>query len=1156
MRPATETPSEAEVWYFIQSYLRTRGLVKHQIDSFNHFVNVLLPYIISEMTDMKIKEGDEEHVIWMCNVSVRRPSMQDSDGVERDMHPHMARLRGATYASTVMVDIVHDIFTADGKHEERRLFRETCLCRLPIMLGSTCCHTQHCHNGLECRLDQGGYFIVSGCEKVLVAQEKLHHNFPYVFKGKNNAGKYELTCEIRSCHEKKLRSTSSLYLYVTATKKGATPELVASLPFVTVNLSMMALLRLLGVGTRDEALSIILGTSDAPHSGLLASILDNDLTADMSLDDLYEHIGKEGTREGTPERRRRYLEHIVNSEVLPHMGLTHTTEVLRGKALYLGFALRKLMRVYAGDLLPDDRDHMSSKRVDCGGTQFALLFRQLVRGTHKSFCGQIMRAAEAKKLRFTNVGSLWADKKITQGFRFALATGTWGVVSGRAAPATTKGPAATMSQQNGVTQQLGRVTIPATLSLLRKVATPIARETKNPKPRQLHASTWGVICPMDTPEGAACGLTKSLAMLAHVRVASFSVTVLDVLDTLIDKGDGSICRALESTAATRSEGVPVMVNGVLCAYTRDRERALSLAAHLRELRKKQAIPFDTTLALSTDGFIIDTDGGCLMRPLFVVENMHRLGETLRNNGSPASLVDELLRAGVIEYIDKQEEEGLRVAVSPLREPPEGWSEFTHAEIDPSMLTGLCGGLIPFPEFNQSPRNTYQCAMAKQALGVHCLNWPIRMDTVAHTLLCPQRPLVATRLDGIVGASDAPAGINAIVAIMSYTGQNQEDSVILNQSAIERGLFRSVKLQLYRDEERQNGGSDAERFEHAKKGNDVVGTRDANYDLLGDDGIAEVGSCVRSGDVIISKTVTTTELGEGARKSVRRDKSTVYRGETGAVDAVLHVVQIDGTRQVRVRVRLTRIPSIGDKFSSRMGQKGVVGLTLPQDQMPFTSDGIVPDIIVNPHAIPSRMTIGQLAESLLSILCTLTGERGDGTAFRDVQIKDIGDELERLGYDRHGRRRLYNGFSGEEFDADVFLTPTYYQRLRHMASDKDHARSRGPIHMLSRQPTEGRARAGGLRFGEMERDTLIAHGAAEFMKDRLLDNSDPSTLTVCSRCGMPAHTQATQTIVRHKTSHCRNCGADGACIKDMQAPYAFRLLVQELFAMGVAVGFEF
>ena len=430
-----------------------------------------------------------------------------------------------------------------------------------------------------------------------------------------------------------------------------------------------------------------------------------------------------------------------------------------------------------------------------------------------------------------------------------------------------------------------------------------------------------------------------------------------------------------------------------------------------------------------------------------------------------------------------------------------------------------------------------------------------MDTLAHTMVAPQKPLVTTRMDLLVGVSEAPAGINAIVAIKCYTGQNQEDSVIVNQAALDRGIFRSVKLQTYRDEEHQNGGTDAERFEHTGRLTNVAGKRDANYEHLDDGGLVRVGTRIRPNDVLIAKTVTTTEVGEGARRALKRDKSTLNRHEDGVVDSVLLAQNHDGTRMAKVRVRKTRTPIVGDKVSSRMGQKGVIGLCLPQEDMPYTSDGIVPDIIVNPHAIPSRMTIGQMAECLLAILCTLTGERGDGTMFRNASLEYLCEQLERAGYDRHGRTRLHNGFTGEAYDALVFMGPTYYQRLRHQAADKDHARSRGPIHMLSRQPTEGRARDGGLRFGEMERDCLVAYGASEFLRDRLLDNSDPSSLTLCGRCGLLAQPAALGTHVRHKKPYCRNCGT-GEHARDMQSPFAFRLMLQELQAMNIAVRFDF
>ena len=1139
--PPSVLPTENEIWSLLDDYFQKYGCLRHQLESFDAFIHTLLPHIVQESSEFRIKQGeDEEHIISLCNLSVSRPTTTDSDGVERDLMPHMARLRGLTYASAVLVDVCHDIYRAE-KLVERRVFRETCLCRLPIMVGSRCCHTMHMETPLECRLDQGGYMIVSGCEKVLLAQEKLHHNTPYVFSVKQPS-RFQLQCEIRACHERKLRSTSSLYIYITNAKHGTTPAMVVTLPFVNMHVPVLALFRLLGVETRQAVVEVIVGSTDAPEARLLASILDNDSTADMSAEALYEYIGKEGTRETTRERRQRFVEHIINCEVLPNMGLVQTPEVLRAKALYLGIMVRKLIRVYTGELQCDDRDHMAAKRVDCAGVQYSLLFRQVFRATYKSLGTQLRRAAEANKLHFTDVSTLVAGKKLTQAFRYALATGNWGILS-------TRGNTA----QNGVAQQLTRMTSTATLSLLRKVSTPVARETKNPKPRQLHTTTWGLLCPMDTPEGASCGLVKSLAMLAHVRVGTFSDSVRELLAGM---EDDTLHSLLEASAEVRCKGTPVLVNGCLTHFTRDNETAHQLATELRRLRRFGTLAFDTTVALLDGHLHIDTDAGCLLRPLFKVDRIHDLPRLLKEAPAHQHVFDHLIREGALEYIDKQEEECLRVALFATSPPKEGWGAYTHCEIDPSMITGVCGGLIPFPEFNQFPRNTFQSAMMKQSLGVHALNHPIRMDTIAHIMVSPQQPITTTRLDAILGASDAPAGINAMVVIKCFTGQNQEDSIIVNETALQRGMFRSVKLQTYRDEEHQNGGTDSERFEHVGLLPNVAGKRDSNYDHLEPDtGIIAVGTQVKANDVIIGKTVMTTELGEGARRAVQRDKSTTIKSDKGVVDAVLHSSHRDGTRIAKVRIRHTRQPIVGDKLSSRMGQKGVIGATLPQSEMPYTSDGMVPDLIINPHAIPSRMTVGMILEMLLNNLCAEKGFRGDGTMFRNTSIEHICEELEQMGCDRYGRRQLHNPLTGESYEGMVFFAPVLYQRLRHMASDKDHARSRGPVMMLSRQPTEGRARDGGLRFGEMERDCLISHGATEFLRDRLLDNSDPSLATLCGKCGLLAQPAAEGTHVRHKKAFCKRCGT-GEFVHDMRCPFAFRLLLQELSAMNIAVRFDF
>ena len=717
--------------------------------------------------------------------------------------------------------------------------------------------------------------------------------------------------------------------------------------------------------------------------------------------------------------------------------------------------VRKMLRVYAGKLQCDDRDHFATKRVDCAGTQFGLLFRQVFRGVHKSISVQLFKSAESGRLHTVNVGSIVAGKRLTQAFRYALATGNWGIMSGRGNTA-----------QNGVAQQLTRMTIPATLSLLRKISTPVAKETKNPKPRQLHHTSWGLICPMDTPEGSACGLTKSLALMAHVRVGVYSSCVYDQLNILQQIPEYDLHFVLDACDMVRGEGVPLLVNGCLYMYIGSENQVEFVLSKLRSLRSTNTLPFDTTIAQNDGCVLVETDPGCLQRLLLKVDSLKIIPMLLRECIPQKELIDYLFQKNVLEYIDKQEEMNTRVALSPLTEPKEGWGAFTHCELDPSLIAGLCGSCIPFADYNQSPRNTYQSAMMKQALGVYTLNNSLRMDSIAHTMVSPQRPIVTTRMDSLIGVSDAPAGINTIVAIKTYTGQNQEDSIIINQAALDRGMFRSVKFQTYRDEEHQNGGSDAERFENIDNLASVMGKKDSNYSKLDGGGVVKVGVRVNCNDVLISKTITTTNLGEGARKTVKRDKSTILKHDNSIVDTVLKVKHHDGTNMVKVKLRQTRIPLLGDKFSSRMGQKGVIGIALPPEDMPFTADGIVPDIIVNPHAIPSRMTIGQMSECLMAILCTLTGERGDGTMFRGVSIEQMCEELENHGYDKYGRVTLHNGFTGEEYAAKVFMGPTYYQRLRHMAEDKDHGRSRGPRHMLSRQPTEGRSRDGGLRFGEM------------------------------------------------------------------------------------------
>ena len=1032
-------PTEDDVWKMCHAYFSKYTIVRHQIESFNYFMTVALPHIIQESAEIRIKHEDSEHVIVMCNVSVQRPVCQEADGYDRPIMPHMARLRSTTYSCAVMVDLMHDVHK-NGVWMERRVFREALLCRIPCMVGSMYCHTFKTERQHECRLDNGGYFIVNGIEKALLAQEKLHTNQTYIFPVRQPS-KYQLMCEIRSCHELKMRSTSTLYLYMTTTKKGAIPEVVARLPFIDMNIPLLALFKLMSVTTRRDALTHIVGDMDAEDSRLLCGILDNDTTCDMDVHEILEWIGKEGTKEPTKERRAKYLHHIITNEMLPHMGLTVDPDVLRKKASFLGFMVRKLVAVYNGQLQCDDRDHYANKRIDTAGMLMSLLFRQVFRATTKHVSIQLAKLHEQKKLEYTNMAELINQKKITAAFKYAFSTGNWGMQRGSPG-------------QTGIAQMVSRMSPVAANSNLRRINTPINREGKAPKPRQLHYTSWGIVCPVETPEGGSCGLVKNLAMMTHIRIGTHSGALKEQFDQMVGPG---LALLLDSSCTTRTQGIPVFINGVLYGYARSSYWATRFVQDMRQKRRDQIIPFDTSIAFVDNSICLDSDPGCLMRPLLVASRIHQVHELIANAPSFENMWDHLLSNGVLEYVDKQEEIELKVGVY-LADSLQR-NDYTHYELHPSHINGLCASLIVYPDHNQSPRNCYQSAMGKQAVSVYALNYPRRLDAVAHVLMNGQMPIVTTRIDDILHTSEAPTGCTAIVCIMCYSGFNQEDSLIVNKSALDRGLFRSVKYQTYKDEEKTNG-SDTERFEIPLH-DECNGMQMGCYDKLGKDGFVAIGTQVHAGDVIVGKTITTTELGDGARRSVKRDRSTMIKhSDDAVVDAIMKSKNRDGSYLAKIRTRSSRTPMVGDKLSSRHGQKGVIGLVLPQSDMPFTAEGIVPDIIVNPHAIPSRMTVAQLIETLMGKLGCVKGAQGDGTPFRGASIAQIADELGAYGYDRLGEEVLYNGLNGEQLPCKVFIGPTYYQRLKHMVKDKHHSRSRGPVQILTRQPVEGRAREGG------------------------------------------------------------------------------------------------
>ena len=1124
-----ESLNEDFVKQVLQSYFHHHGQVRTQMEPYEQFMNKLLPHIVSENSDLTIisQAQRQKHLIHFGNVTVFKPNIKESDGQVRPIYPSEARTRGLTYMAPVVVDVTHRIYRESKKRKagevqydqcSERVYREVPLLHIPVMVRSKFCNLYaDSDNVHECPMDQGGYFIINGSEKTVQAQEKLRTNYPFVFQARKPS-RHAYVCEVRSLHEKKMRSTSTVNVYIKGAKGVSLADIMVVVPFVNLEIPLVAVFILLGFTDHDQILRCVFPQGvDKELVDTFRPMLDNPISA-MTAEQIAQWIGREGTKELTNEKRSRYVDHIFHNEFLPHLGMDGTPHTYTKKAFYLGFIVHRLLRVYHGLDKPNDRDHYANKRLDTVGSLIAVLFRQLYRNFLRTFKLCLFKSIDSGK--YTNVVDSINSKRMTSALRYHFATGNWSISKSHNA--------------NGVVQILNRMSHVAARSQIMRLNTPINRDGKCAAPRQLHWTHWGINCPSETPEGQSCGLVKNLALLTHIRIGCSSLPITRVMLLLcpITAFDGRI-----------SAHAPVFVNGDVVGHT---EHPRQVVAQLRRMRQNHDIPMDTSIIHRHGGIFVYTDGGCCIRPLFVVSRLHRIPALLHAmQWRRATLWPTLLAEGVVEFLDKEEEEGQRVAihVSDLKDNP----EYTHLEIHPSAILGLCTSLIPFPERNQAPRNMYQASMGKQAIGTPMTNYRERTDLYNHILYYAHRPMVQTWTENIMHTTELPTGQEVIVAICCYTGYNQEDSVLINRSAIERGLFRSMLYRTYKDEEKGKG-TDSEVFSPLDAST-CVKMRKANYNHIDAcDGIVQVGTYVHPNDILVGKVMTTSELShDGKQQLMQRDRSLILKNnEHGRVDRIFLSPTAEGMRSVRIRTRTVRIPKVGDKFSSRHGQKGTVGRIVDQADMPFTADGITPDIIVNPNAIPSRMTIGQLTECILGKVCVLQGRYGDGTAFRKTAIEDMFAQLHALGYQREGNERLINGLTGQMMDACVFIGPTYYQKLRHMVEDKIHSRARGPVQILTRQPMEGRARGGGLRFGEMERDAIIAHGTAHVLRDRLFEQSDKFQCLVCRRCGIFAkHVPGKP----DSEGWCKACQTDD--VVSIGIPYAFKLMCQELMAMNVA-----
>ena len=1121
---STQFPSMEDRWLVMKAFLEEYGLVRQHLESFNRFIEKDLKEIIKEHS--VISTPRREYEVRIVDVEIGEPIVVESDGSQHPVTPLECRLRDLTYEAPLKAKVV----TIENGIEHE--IEEVTLGTIPIMLRSKADPLAKCFyeggSKEECEKilieagedprDMGGYFIINGSERVIVMQEEQAFNRILIDKAR--AGTSAIyTAKVISTHHG-VRYQLILDLHKDGTLQISMTRALSKIPFVVV-------MRALGLESDRD---IVLAVSSDPEVQQLLLPSFEQARAIATVEDALDFIGsrfREGI--GKPrDQRIRVAERVLDTLLLPHLG-TEPKDRIK-KAIFLGQMANMLLELALGRRKPSDKDHYANKRVLLAGDLIAIVFRVAIR----SLVSDIRHQLERQRSRGRRISTkmLIRSDLVSSRLREALATGNW------------------PGQRTGVSQILDRTNWISMLSHLRRVVSPLSRSQPHFEARDVHGTQWGRICPFETPEGPNCGLVKNLALSAYISVGVDEKIVEKLLYELGVKDAIEVfneARKLGSYPPEILKSAKVFLNGRLVGYHPNGEK---LAAEIRRLRREGKIPPEVNVAVYHTEHIyevyINTDPGRVLRPVFVVENgklkfKPEHAEKLRKGEWKFK---DLLKHGIVEFLDAEEEENAYIALNPEELTP----EHTHMEIWPAAIFGVSASIIPYAEHNQSPRNTYEAAMAKQALGIYAANFQIRADSRGHLLHYPEKPLVQTKTMNIIGFNDRPAGQNAIVAVMSFTGYNIEDAIIMNKSAVDRGFARSTFFRLYATEELKYTGGLCDRIE--KPDVRVEGTRPPDlYSKLDEDGIISPEVEVKGGEILIGKTSPPRFMEEyrefGTISARRRDTSVALRhGEKGIVDTVLITETKEGNKLVKVRVRDLRIPELGDKFASRHGQKGVIGLLLPQYDMPFTEDGITPDIIVNPHAFPSRMTLGQLLESIAGKVAALEARFVDGTPFAKEPIDKLRVRLLAYGYAPDATEIMYDGRTGEMIKTPILIGIVYYQKLHHMVADKIHARARGPIQILTRQPTEGRAREGGLRFGEMERDCLVGHGAAMLLRERMLESSDRYVMYVCELCGHIAW------FDRRRRRYICPIHGDKGVISAVVVPYAFKLLLQELMSMCI------
>ncbi len=1149
--------TQQEAWGILDSFFNEKGLVRQQIESYDEFLCDNIPKIIETSQPIEVDISGPlittKYYYKFTNTYIGFPKVLEADGSLTDLTPNTARLRNLCYEVPIYITINYKKIEIDNKSGEQKIIEEkddtTKFCNVPLMLNSKHCflHGKSDKERIllgECEYDQGGYFIVNGSEKVLIAQERLATNQVYVFLNKSNS----YFAEIRSIQEGEFKSANQLLVkYLLPPKKNTIVNekiLRVTIPYIKKDIPLFIVFMALGITNKDDIMKRIISENDESYEGRdpktdeYLKILNYSYEESFIItnqEDALDYIGKRTTLLcDTREKRITCVLKIFQKEFLPHLSVDDDSFGI--KSYFFGYIVKKLLDTVLEKRQVDDRDNFGNKRLDLSSTLLGNMFRISFTKVIREFKIIVEKHIQTSKSIF--IKNDLNGKDITKDLRYAMSTGNWGSSKQKIT-------------KTGVAQALNRLSYSATLSHLRRVVAPIAKDGKSMKPRQLHNTSILQMCPSETPEGHGCGIVKNMTLLTHLSLNSSS----DLVDEFLDNPENNmrLIRLKEISDKNISvNGIKVFLNGKWIGV---HNNSSELLKYLINLRRSGKINYDVSIKILNEELCIDTDGGRCCVPLIVVKDnkLTITKDDIYKLKEGSKIWSDLVREGKIEYLDVNEMATSLIAstYNDLQEYSQIGYNYTHCEIHPSMILGVCASMIPFPDHNQAPRNTYQSAMSKQAMGIYATNYNMRMDTMAHVLFYPQKPMMQTKSSKYLNYGEMPAGHNCIVAIACYSGFNQEDSLIINKSAVDRGMFRSIFYRSYKDEENKKMNGLVEEF-GLPDPNTVMGTKNNNYNNIDEDGLPKVGASYNSHEILVGKTVpiqTPVNSQNPSKmlmsKYTHKDVSMPIRtAESGIVDQVMISTNLDGKKFTKIRMRSIRVPEIGDKAASRHGQKGTMGALFNQEDMPFTKDGITPDIIVNAHAIPSRMTIAQIIECVGSKAGIMNGDFKDATPFEKFDVNTLCNELHKSGFQRHGYEVLYNGYTGLKMPCQIFIGPTYYQRLKHLVNDKIHSRNYGPLQGLIRQPTEGRSREGGLRFGEMERDCMISHGAANFLREKLFIDSDKFQIDICELCGITA-------IANNKTNTvtCKSCNS--VRVKKINIPYATKLLFQELMAMNIA-----